>query len=269
MAIDPLTGALITGGLSAMQGVLGFQAQQQQYVNDVAYKKASDEFASWSAQMQAKRANTNNQYSYWQQKINYGQEMAYANSVRNFELSNAINSAEEVFRARSSAAANYAVGSQAMNEAFAQQAMADAVSLFQYNAQALRSSAAVQVAAQEGRSTDRLINDYARQVGDMAALQEMNQAFRGRQLSREQAGMVAGYLEQYNSQQHYEMQQVFDPVMPFPPLATLVDPSPPSMVGAAPSAGAAFLGTALNGFSTGLGTYMNLNSYTSSGKRGK
>ena len=268
IVISPLVGGLLTGGLSVMQGMLGYQAQQQDYLNQITYKKASDEFARWSAGMQAKRANTNNQYAYWQQKINYGQEMAYANSVRNFELSNAINSAEEVFRARSSAAANYAVGSQAMNEAFAQQSMADAVSLYQYNAQALRSSAAVQAAAQEGRSTDRLINDYARQVGDMAALQEMNQAFRDRQLTREQAGMVANYLEQYNSQQHYQMQQVFDPVMPFPPLATLVDPSPPSMIGAAPSASTAFLGSAISGFSTGLGTYTSLKSFTNSGKQG-
>ena len=218
--------------------------------------------------MSAKRANLNNDYAYWQQKINYGQEMAYANSVRNFELSNAITNAEEVFRARSSSAANYAVNSQAMNEAFAQQSMADAMSLYQYNAQALRQSSAVQAAAQEGRSTDRLVNDYARQVGDMAALQEMNEGFRSRQLTREQAGMVANYLQQYNSQQFYQEQQVFDPVMPFPPLATLVDPTPPSFVGAAPNAGTAFLGSAIGAVSTGFNTYQGMKSYTNSGKRG-
>ena len=267
VVITPLVGGLITGGLSVMQGALGYQAQRQQYLNEVTYKKATDEFSRWSAGMRARVGNLNNQYAYWQQKINHGQEMAYANSVRNFELSNVIASAEEVFRARSSSGTNYLQGSEAIGQAFAQQAMADAVSMHQYNAQALQASAAVQAAAQEGRSTDRLINDYARQVGDMETLMEINQSFKDRQYTREQAGLIAKYLNEYNSQKVYEAQTVLDPIMPFAPLPTLIDPTPPSYVGAAPSATTAFLGTAINAVGQGFSTYNSLNAYTSSGRK--
>jgi len=268
IVISPLVAGLATGGLSAFQGFLGHQAQQQDHLNQVAYKEAQDEFAKWSSSMTARQGNLNNQYSYWQQQVNWGQEMAYANSVRNFELGKAINSAEDVFRARASAGSDYAQGSAALGEAFAQQSMSDAVSMFQYKAQALRASAAVQAAGQEGRSTDARINDYARQVGDMETLRALNQGFRDRQFTREQAGMVANYLNQYNSQKLYEMQEVFDPIMPFPPLATLVNPMTPSMVGGAPNAGAAFLSTAVSAVGQGVSTYNSMKSYTSSGKGG-
>ena len=99
-----------------MQGALGYQAEKQQYLNNLTYKKATDEFSRWSSGMQAKQANLNNSYSYWQQKINYGQEVAYANSVRNFELGNAINSAEDTFRARSSSGAEYARNNAALSD---------------------------------------------------------------------------------------------------------------------------------------------------------
>jgi len=138
---------------------------------------------------------------------------------------------------------------------------------YQYKTQALRSSAAVQAAGQEGVSTDRRINDYARQVGDMETLRSLNEGFRNRQFTREQAGMVANYLNQYNSQKLYEMQEVFDPIMPFAPLPTLVNPMAPSMVGGAPSAGAAFLGTAIGMVNQGISTYGAMKSYTSSGKK--
>ena len=49
-------------------------------------------------------------------------------------------------------------------------------------------------------------NDYARQVGDMATMQQLNQQFRDRQFTRESAGQIATYLNRYNSQQLYEEQ---------------------------------------------------------------
>lgn len=267
IVINPLTAGLITGGLTGLQGFLGYQGKQQDHANQVAFKSAQDEFSRWSSSMQAQQGDLNNQYSYWQQKVNWGQEMAYANSVRNFELGKAINSAEDVFRTRASAGADYIQGAAALSEAFAQQSMADAMSMYQYKSQALRSSAAVQAAGQEGVSTDRRINDYARQVGDMETLRSLNAGFRDRQFTREQAGMVANYLNQYNSQRLYEMQEVFDPIMPFAPLPTLVNPMAPSMVGGAPSAGAAFLGTAIGMVNQGMSTYGAMGGFANSGKR--
>ena len=266
--MEPLTMALISGGIAAGKGFLGYQAKQQDYVTQKAQQKASDEFATWSANNQAKTADLNNSYNYWQQQINYGQDLAYANQARNFELSKAINQAEVVARTRASAGASFAQESQALVDNFQQQAMADAVSLMQYKQQALRSAASVTAAGREGASVDRYINDYARQVGDMKMMQQLNQQFRDRQFTRESAGQIATYLNRYNSQQLYEEQQVFDPIAPFPPLATLVNPAGPSFTGAAPNAGTAFLGTALSAAQSGLNTYMSASAMTNSGSGG-
>ena len=266
--MDPLTLALGSAAITGVQGFLGYQAKSQEHVNNLARQKASDEFAGWTATNQARTADLNNSYNYWQQQINYGQDLAYANQVRNFELSKAINQAEVVARTRASAGASFAQESQALVDNFQQQAMADAVSLMQYKQQALRSAASVTAAGREGASVDRYINDYARQVGDMATMQQLNQQFRDRQFTRESAGQIATYLNRYNSQQLYEEQQVLDPIAPFPPLATLVNPAGPSFTGAAPNAGTAFLGTALNAAQAGLSTYSSLGGFTNSGKGG-
>ena len=268
MALDPFTGALISGGLSMGQGLLSFGAKRQEHANNLARQKASDEFATWSASNQAKTADLNNSYNYWQQQINYGQDLAYANQARNFELAKAINQAEVVARTRASAGASFAQESQALVDNFQQQAMADAVSLMQYKQQALRSAASVTAAGREGASVDRYVNDYARQVGDMETMRQLNQQFRDRQFTRDSAGQIATYLNRYNSQQLYEEQQVFDPIAPFPPLATLVNPAGPSFTGAAPNAGTAFLGSALGAAQAGLGTYTSLSGIANSGKSG-
>jgi hypothetical protein len=242
-------------GLSAFQGFLGYQAKQQDYLNQRAYQKASAEFSQWTASTQAKQQDLNNRYSFWQSKINTGQELAYAGQLRNFELSKAINQAEVVSRTRASAGANFAQSSAALSDAFAQQSMADAISMMQYKQQALRQQASVTASGREGLNVDRYIVDYARQVGDMETMRQLNQGFRSRQFTRDQAGQIATYLNQYNSQQLYEAQDVLDPIQPFPPLATLVNPAGPSMTGGAPSAGAAFLGTAINATNNAIGTY--------------
>lgn len=267
-----ITPLMLAGGqfaLSALQGYMGHQAKQQDYLNQRAQQKASDGFAQWTASNQARTQDLNNQYRFYQEQVNYGQELAYASQMRNFELAKSINQAEVVARTRSSAMADYSQQSGALAEAFQQQSMADAISVMQYKQQALRSQASASVTMQEGRSVDRYINDYARQVGDMETMRQLNEGFRTRQYTREQAGQIASYLNRYNSQQLYEDQQVLDPIMPFAPLPTLVNPAGPSFTGAAPSAGAAFLGTAINATNAALGTYGMAKSWTNSGTPGK
>ena len=263
-----ITPLMMAGGqfaLSAFQGFLGYRSKQQDYLNQRAQQKASNEFAQWTASNQARTQDLNNSYRFYQEQVNYGQELAYASQMRNFELTKSINQAEVVARTRSSAMADYSQQSGAMAEAFQQQSMADAVSMMQYKQQALRQQASVSAAMQEGQSADRYINDYARQLGDMEAMRQLNDRFRERQFTREQAGQIATYLNRYNSQQIYQAQQVLNPIMPFAPLSTLVNPAGPSFTGAAPSAGSAFLGTAINATNAALGTYGMAKSWTNSG----
>jgi hypothetical protein len=122
---------------------------------------------------------------------------------------------------------------------------------------------------QEGNSIDRLVNDYARQVGDYQTIQDINQALRTRQYKREQAGMVAQYLSQYNSQTFYEAQPHMEPIAPFAPLPSLLAAPAPSMTGSGPSAGAAALniGTSiLGGVSAGMNMHSQMSQYKTSGK---
>ena len=266
IVISPLLLAAGSGALNFGMGMLGNQAKQQEYLNQQAQREASAEFASWSSSQQAGQTDLNNQYSYWQQQVNYGQEVAYANQLRNFELARSIDQAELVAQARAGAGVNFMQASEATSEAFSQQSMSDAVSLMQYKQQALRAQATTAAGLNAGASSDRYLNDYARQSGDMASLQQMNQQFRDRQYTRDQAGNIANYLNQYNSQQLYEMQDIQDPIMPFAPLPTLVNPAGPSFVGAAPSASTAFLGSAIGAVGAGINTYNSLGKYTNSGK---
>ncbi len=264
--MDPLTLAIGSGVLNFGMGMFGNQAKQQEHLNQQAQRKASAEFASWSSSQQQQQTDLNNQYSYWQQQVNYGQEVVYANQLRNFELARSIDQAELVAQARAGAGVNFMQASEATSEAFSQQSMSDAVSLMQYKQQALRAQATTAAGLNAGASSDRYLNDYARQSGDMASLQQMNQQFRDRQYTRDQAGNIANYLNQYNSQQIYEMQDIQDPIMPFAPLPTLVNPAGPSFVGAAPSASTAFLGSAIGAVGAGINTYNSLGKYTNSGK---
>ena len=133
--------------------------------------------------------------------------------------------------------------------------MSDAVSLFQYNVQALKARSTIAAGATEGPSVDRLMNDYARQVGDFTTLKRINDGFKESQYTRQQAGAISQYINQYNSQQFYQQQDYVDPIPPFAPLPTLIGPAGPSMVGSGPSAGAALLGAVSGGLSAGLSTY--------------
>ena len=261
-----ITPALVLGaanaGMGIFQGFMGGQAAQQDYKNQRAMQSASAQYASWSSNRQAEIQDLNNQFQFWQQKVKYGQDLVYTNQLRNYELSKAYQQAENVTLTRASAQANYALTSQALSEQFAQQAAADSIAMQQYLVQGLRARAQIAAGDQEGNSVDRRMNDYFRQVGDQQTLQTINAGFRAGQYNRQQAGTIAQYLNQYNSQQFYRMQEFQDPIPPFAPLPTLVMPAGPTMTGAPPSgaASAINIGSAILG---GVGSWMNASSSVS------
>jgi len=252
-SLTPFGAAAATGGLQFLQGMMQFGAKKQEHANQVAYKAASDEYSTWNASLQAKTSNLNKKYKYFQDQVNWGQQNNYVASLRNFELSKAIVQADVVRDTRVSAGVDYVRQSDALNAANAEQAMSDAMSMFHYKTQALRMAASA-VAGGTGM-VDRIQNDYQMQLGNQSTIMAINKGFRERQLSREQAGAIAGYLEKFNSQQFYQMQEYQDPLRPFAPLPTMVGAVPPSMVGGAPSATAAFLSSAIGAVGTGLNTY--------------
>jgi hypothetical protein len=244
---------------------------RQQYQDALKFQRVSDKYARWSSKINARIANTQSKYRYWAETVNYNQNLSYVNQLRNYELTKAYRQAEVVRRTRTSAMADFSLQSQALSEGIREQAAQDAVSAYQYAHQAMKAQSQVVAAGQEGASVDRLVNDYARQLGDFEALKQINQNFRERQYTREQAGLVANYISRYNSQQFYDPAPYQDPVRPFAPLPTLVMPQPPSMTGAGPSQAAANLtmgNAVLGGINTGLSVWQGLQQFTSSGKAG-
>jgi hypothetical protein len=264
--MDPTLGiSLGLGLINSAMGAAGAQAQaaqeRQNYKDALKFQKVSDRYARWSAKINTRVSNTAAKYKYFSDLVAFNQDKSYTNQLRNFELVKAINQAKVVRETRTSAMSDFALKSQALSEGIREQAAADAVSYYQYMQQGIRARSAVMANETEGASSDRIYQDYARQLGDMAALQQINSKFRERQYSREQAGEVAQYLSRYNSQQFYQQQQYQDPIKPFAPMPTLVMPPPPSMTGAGPSAAAANLNTAsaiLGGVQTGFSTYSTL-----------
>jgi hypothetical protein len=270
--MDPLIGGI---GLGLIQGVLGaagsqaaYQQQVQNYKDALKFQKVSDKYARWSAKINARVANTSAKYKHFADLVQYNQEKSYVNQLRNYELVKAINQAKLVRETRTSAMSDYVLQSQALSEGIREQATADAVSYYQYMQQGIRARSAVMANETEGASADRIYQDYARQVGDMATIQAINTKFKERQYTREQAGQIAQYLSKYNSQQFYQQQPYQDPIRPFAPMPTLVMPPPPSMTGAGPSAAAAGLNTAsaiMGGIQTGFGFYSQLKGLTGGG----
>lgn len=265
--MDPFGISLAFGAAQAGLGILGAsasaKAQQQDYLNQTAFQDANNTFARWQAGFNAKLTDANAQYKYWAETVNYNQQLAYTNSLRNFELIKSIRQAEVVGQTRAAAGAAYLQDSEAVSQAYQEASMQEAVAMQQYRWRALQARASVQAMGQEGRSVDRIVNDYARQVGDYETLQQINQGIRTRQYSREQAGQVAQYLNRWNSQQFYEEQPYIDPIAPFAPLPTLLTPPPPSMTGTGPSGAATALniGTAvLGGVQSGLSMNSTLQS---------
>ena len=263
------------GAISTGMGIFGASAQaaqqRQQYKDALKYQKVSDKYARWSSGINAAIANSQSRYRYWAELVNYNQNLSYVNQLRNYELTKAYEQAAVVRRTRTSAMSDFALQAQALSEGIREQAAQDAVSAYQYAHQALKAQSQMVATGMEGASVDRLVNDYDRQLGDFRALQQINQNFKERQYSREQAGLVANYLSRYNSQQFYKPAPYQDPVRPFAPLPTLVMPPPPSMTGAGPSQMAANLSmgnAVMGGINTGLSVWQGLQQFTSSGKAG-
>ncbi|MAA50615.1 MAG: hypothetical protein CMP83_10625 [Gammaproteobacteria bacterium] len=257
----PLAMGLISGGISATTGVLGAYGQQaaarQKYADDLAFQNANNRFSVWQAGFNAKVQDANKQYQFWQETFNYNQERIFTNSQRNVELMKAAEQARIVRESRVNTSVAYVNDSGAIADAFQEAEMQSAVAQQQYQWRALQARASVQALNQEGNSVDRIVNDYAAQLGDQMTLEAINSDIRERQYTRTQAAQVTQYLSRWNSQTFYNEQQFMDPIAPFAPLPTLITPPPPSRTGAPPSnaafamnVGAGLLGGVAQGFST-------------------
>jgi hypothetical protein len=275
VVFTPLLGSLALGGLQTGLGIFGAlnqnAAAQQDYLNQRAFQDASTRFSTWQASFSKRVSDANSQYQYWQETVNYNQNLAYARSLQNLEFVRAINQADVVGQTRAAAGADYINKSGAIADAMAEQSMQDAVALQQYTMQALKAQASVRATGREGGSVERLVNDYARQAGDYATIADINYRLRERQYTRQQTSAIAEYLSRYNSQSFYEVQPYLEPIAPFVPLPALLTPAAPSFTGASTSSGAGALniGSALlGGVQTGLSAYGALSSYTNSGKTG-
>lgn len=257
-------------GVGIFSSITGNKAQDAQYAQEMQnwkdqkrFQRVSDQFANWQARFNAELSNTNSKYRYWAETVNYNQQKSYVNALRNTEKIKAIRQAEVVYQTRANAMGSYVSNSQALSQQFEEMEMQDAVALQQYNWRSLQARASVQALEQEGISVDRIVNDYSRQQGDYASLQQINKGLRTRQYTRAQAGQIAQYLERWNSQQFYDEQRYQDPLPPLAPLPTLVMPQPPSMTGAAPTRPANNLGLniandVLGGINAGLNMYSGL-----------
>ena len=265
--ISPLVAGLATGGLNAGMGLFGAfsqrQAQEQEYLNQKVFNDANNRFSIWQAGFSAKVQDANKQHQFWQETVNYNQQLAFANSQRNVELLIEADQAKLVGETRAAAGANYVATSDAIADQFSQAEMSAAVAQQQYTWRALSARASVQAMNTEGNSVDRLVNNYSAQLGDAMTLAAIESDWREKQYTSAQAGAVTNYLSQWNSQTFYNKQQVFDPIAPFAPLPTMITPPPPSMTGAPPSnaAFAANIATGLiGGVSQGFSTYQGLSS---------
>ena len=265
--MDPLTAGVTFGltGLNTAMGIAGAQAQyagqMQAYEDQLRFQKANEQFTKWQSKFNKKATTAQNKFQYWGQVVSYNREKAYINSMRNIEKVKSFKQAKVVFETRAAAGASYVQDSQALSNAYQEQSMQEAVSLQQYQWRALQTRGSVQAMEREGQSVDRIVNDYARQMGDYETLMQINQGIRSRQYTREQAAQVSQYLSRWNSQDFYEEQPYMDPVPPYAPLPTIMMPPPPSMTGAPPSAAARNLniGTAvLGGVSAGINAFASL-----------
>lgn len=258
MVIDPVSA--VVGGVSMLTGLAqssaNAKAQQQEYLNQTAFQNASTQFNRWQAGFNARMSNANAQYNYWAQTVNHNQELAYTKQLRNYDLAQEIAQAERVRDTRAGAQANYLVNSEALQQRFAEEGMQAAVGIQQAQYRVLQQSAAFQAMAAEGNSSDRIVNNYARQIGDYETLATINEGLRTRQYKRDQLSQITTYLSQYNSQDFYKAMERMDPIAPFAPLPALVTPAGPSMTGGAPGGMSALnIGTAvLGGVNSYLGT---------------
>ena len=236
MIIDP-----ISVGVAGLSTVLGmFQsgqqnaARQQEYLNQSAYANATAQFNRWQSGMNQQINTLNGQYKYWAETVQYNQQLAYTNQLRNYEFAKEIAQAERVGQARSAAGTNFVITSEALQNQLQERGLQEAVAMQQYQYRALQASSTYQAMAQEGQSMDRFVRDFARQAGDFSTLQQINRGLEERQYRKNQLSAITKYLNEYNSQQFYEPTPYVDPIAPFPPLPSMVMPAGPSMTGSAP-----------------------------------
>ena len=251
----------ISLGISAVSTGLGLfgansqaKAQQQEYRTQRSFQEATNKFAKWQSDLNARFQNAASQQQYWQATLQHNQQLAYVHQLQNFELAKQASQADLVANTRAAAGAEFVGNSEAMAAQFQEAAMQELVAQQQYHWRALQGRASVQAMDQQGQSVDRLINNYAKQAGDYDSIAAINRKLQDKQYTRQQAASVGRYLSQWNSQSFYEPTRYIEPMAPFVPLPALMMPSAPSMTGVAPSGGIGGLGlgTALLG---GIGTY--------------
>ena len=221
--MEPLTMALISGGLSAASGGLKAFGQnaaaKQKYADDLAFQEANNRFQPGRRGLNARVQDSNAQYKYWESTFNFNQQRAFANSQRNVELMKEAEQARVVFETRAAAGAAYMNDSAALSDGYMEAEMGAAVAQQQYTWRALQARASVQALNQEGNSVDRMVNNYASQLGDQMTLEAINKGIRERQYSRSQAAAVTQYLSRYNSQTFYNPTEVLDPDQAVPAVA--------------------------------------------------
>lgn len=237
MAIDPVSLYLGAGqfGMSLWGSYQDKQAQKQDYLNQTAFQDATSEFNVWQANQNAAIQDLNSDYNYWAKTVQYNNNFAQVQSNRNYELARELAQAEVVTQTRAGAQADYMVNADAIREQLRERGIQESMAIMQQKRRALQSSAAVQAMGMGGESLERFERDFAFQVGEYTAISQINEGIRNRQYKREQYGLIAQYLSKYNSQTFYEPQHYIDPIQPFAPLPTLVNPPPPSMRGAKPA----------------------------------
>lgn len=244
----------ISLGVMAVQGGIGFLqnqqahvARQQEYKNQTAFQGVQQDFNSWQAGFNARVSNLNSQYRYWGETVRYNEKLSYAGQLENYEFAKEIAQAQRVLEARVGAGVDYIAGSEAIQAAYQERGIQEAVAEQQLMYRGLQASAAYQASAQEGKSMDRYVRDVDRQIGDYSALKQIKDGMAARQYSRQQLGQLTKYLNQYNSQQFYVKAPIQKPTMPFPPLPAMVTPPQPYMRGA-PPADTRFLDNATTAF---------------------
>jgi hypothetical protein len=256
--IDPISAGI--AGVSTALNLFGAGQQnaaaKQDYLNQSSFQQATNQFAQWQANQNQRFSDANAQYQFWGQQVQYQQQLGYVHQLQSFELAKQINQANVVRDSRAAAGAEFIGNSQAASDRLQEVAMQAAVAQQQYGWRTLQARASVQAMDAEGLSVDRLINNYARQAGDYNTIAQINDGLQRNQFNREQTALVGRYLSEWNSQQFYTPTTYIEPIEPFAPMPSLMQPAAPSMTGTGPSGGASSLriGSALLG---GVGTYMN------------
>ncbi|BAQ94397.1 hypothetical protein [uncultured phage_MedDCM-OCT-S31-C1] len=254
----------ISMGIMAASASLGFlknqashNARQKSYYDQIAFQDVQQEFNSWQAGFNAERQNLNSQYQFWGERVRYNEQLSYAGQLENYEFAKEIAQAQRVMEARVGAATDYLVNAEAIQAAYRERGISEAVAEQQMMYRGLQQSAAYMASAQEGKSMDRWVRNASKQMGDYRALKTLKQGFAERQYSRNQLSQITRYLNQYNSQQFYVKAPIQKPSMPFAPLPALMQPPQPYMRGGAP-ADTRFLDNATSAFSA-LNTGLEVN----------